>query len=142
MPHPTLLLPRQVSLSLSQQPRPATSNMTKAEFLAAVDATKEHIQSGDVFQLVLSQRFERRTFADPFEIYRWVLGMGAGGRGVRGWGAVGAVHAAAVCGGAVLLHLAWPGTQQASAPGVALAQQQHHHALTSHRACPSAGPCA
>ena len=27
-------------------------------------------QSGDVFQLVLSQRFERRTFADPFEIYR------------------------------------------------------------------------
>ena len=28
------------------------------------------LQSGDVFQLVLSQRFERRTFADPFEIYR------------------------------------------------------------------------
>jgi len=35
-----------------------------------VDKTKEYIQSGDVFQLVLSQRFERRTFADPFEIYR------------------------------------------------------------------------
>ena len=32
--------------------------------------TKEHIKAGDVFQLVLSQRFERRTFADPFEIYR------------------------------------------------------------------------
>jgi len=31
---------------------------------------KEHIQAGDVFQLVLSQRFRRRTFADPFEIYR------------------------------------------------------------------------
>lgn len=27
-------------------------------------------QSGDIFQLVLSQRFERRTFADPFEVYR------------------------------------------------------------------------
>ena len=26
--------------------------------------------AGDVFQLVLSQRFERRTFANPFEIYR------------------------------------------------------------------------
>lgn len=29
-----------------------------------------HIAAGDVFQLVLSQRFERRTFAEPFEIYR------------------------------------------------------------------------
>lgn len=35
-----------------------------------VDKTKEYIQAGDIFQLVLSQRFERRTFADPFEIYR------------------------------------------------------------------------
>lgn len=60
-----------VSLSLSERPNvPQNSNMTKEEFLSAVDATKEHIQAGDVFQLVLSQRFERRTFADPFEIYR------------------------------------------------------------------------
>jgi hypothetical protein len=44
--------------------------MTKEEYLAAVDQTKEHIQAGDVFQLVLSQRFERHTQADPFEIYR------------------------------------------------------------------------
>lgn len=35
-----------------------------------MDETKEHIQAGDIFQLVLSQRFERRTRADPFEIYR------------------------------------------------------------------------
>lgn len=34
------------------------------------------LQAGDIFQLVLSQRFERRTFADPFEIYR---------RGWAGW---------------------------------------------------------
>ena len=40
------------------------------EFLGAVASTKEHIQAGDIFQLVLSQRFERRTFATPFEIYR------------------------------------------------------------------------
>ena len=38
--------------------------------MAAVEETKEHIQAGDIFQLVLSQRFERRTRADPFEIYR------------------------------------------------------------------------
>lgn len=60
-----------VTLSLSSRPSPPErSNMTKEEFLGAVAATKEYIQSGDVFQLVLSQRFERRTFADPFEIYR------------------------------------------------------------------------
>lgn len=40
------------------------------QFMAAVEETKEHIQAGDIFQLVLSQRFERRTRADPFEIYR------------------------------------------------------------------------
>ena len=44
--------------------------MTKEEYLAGVAQTKEHIQAGDVFQLVLSQRFERHTQADPFEIYR------------------------------------------------------------------------
>lgn len=60
-----------VSLSLSERPSvPQVSNMTKEQFLDAVSTTKEHIQAGDVFQLVLSQRFERRTFADPFEIYR------------------------------------------------------------------------
>ena len=45
--------------------------MTKEQYLAAVDQTKEHIQAGDVFQLVLSQRFQRHTLADPFEIYRY-----------------------------------------------------------------------
>ena len=46
--------------------------MTKEEFLAAVAETKEHIQAGDVFQLVLSQRFQRQTHADPFDIYRLI----------------------------------------------------------------------
>ncbi len=46
--------------------------------MAAVDETKEHIQAGDIFQLVLSQRFERRTQADPFEIYRCHLGPQSG----------------------------------------------------------------
>nr|AAA74901.1 anthranilate synthase alpha subunit [Ruta graveolens] len=46
------------------------SNMTCEEYKMAVLAAKEHIQAGDIFQIVLSQRFERRTFADPFEVYR------------------------------------------------------------------------
>ncbi|KAL8242228.1 hypothetical protein R6Q59_012530 [Mikania micrantha] len=46
------------------------SNMTREEYNASVLQAKEHILAGDIFQIVLSQRFERRTFADPFEIYR------------------------------------------------------------------------
>lgn len=60
-----------VNLPLNQRPkRPENSNFTEEGFLDAIQATKEHILSGDVFQLVLSQRFERKTFADPFEVYR------------------------------------------------------------------------
>ncbi|KAH9326144.1 hypothetical protein KI387_006322, partial [Taxus chinensis] len=46
------------------------SNMTEAEYKNAVLKAQEHIAAGDIFQIVLSQRFERRTFADPFEVYR------------------------------------------------------------------------
>ena len=62
----------QVRLSLSQAPvAPTTSNMSQAQFCAAVEEVREHIQAGNVFQLVLSQRFRRSTLAEPFEIYRW-----------------------------------------------------------------------
>ncbi|XP_052203215.1 anthranilate synthase alpha subunit 2, chloroplastic [Diospyros lotus] len=46
------------------------STMTKEAYQEAVLKAKEHILAGDIFQIVLSQRFERRTFADPFEVYR------------------------------------------------------------------------
>lgn len=46
------------------------SNFTQAEFEAAVGKTKEYILAGDVFQLVLSQRFRTDTRARPFDIYR------------------------------------------------------------------------
>ncbi|XXG85835.1 hypothetical protein AAC387_Pa11g0851 [Persea americana] len=46
------------------------SSMTSEAYKDAVLQAKEHILSGDIFQIVLSQRFERRTFADPFEVYR------------------------------------------------------------------------
>ncbi|KAL3834853.1 hypothetical protein ACJIZ3_009589 [Penstemon smallii] len=46
------------------------SNMTSEEYMKVVLQAKEHISAGDIFQIVLSQRFERRTFADPFEVYR------------------------------------------------------------------------
>ncbi|KAL6982467.1 ASTRA complex subunit [Sarracenia purpurea var. burkii] len=44
--------------------------MTSEEYKRTVMQAKEHILAGDIFQIVLSQRFERQTFADPFEVYR------------------------------------------------------------------------
>ncbi|XP_027336500.1 anthranilate synthase alpha subunit 1, chloroplastic-like isoform X2 [Abrus precatorius] len=46
------------------------SSMSCEAYKEAVLQAKEHIKAGDIFQIVLSQRFERRTFADPFEVYR------------------------------------------------------------------------
>jgi anthranilate synthase component 1 len=46
------------------------SNFTRPQFLAAVRKSKEHVRAGDVFQVVISQRFSARTDADPFDIYR------------------------------------------------------------------------
>ena len=47
-----------------------TSNFTRREYLAAVRKSKEYIRAGDIFQVVVSQRFSAKTKADPFEIYR------------------------------------------------------------------------
>lgn len=46
------------------------SNMTRQAFENAVTAAKEHIAAGDIFQVVLSQRFEVTLSAHPFEVYR------------------------------------------------------------------------
>ena len=47
-----------------------TSNFRRPEYLAAVRKAKQYIRAGDIFQVVLSQRFSAKTKADPFEIYR------------------------------------------------------------------------
>lgn len=52
------------------KPTPLRSNVTQAEFEAAVRKAKEYISAGDIFQVVLSQRLFRWTGADPFTIYR------------------------------------------------------------------------
>jgi len=46
------------------------SNFQQAGFERAVERCGEYIAAGDAFQIVLSQRFERQTHADPFEVYR------------------------------------------------------------------------
>ena len=45
-------------------------NFTRAEFEGMVEATKEYIRSGDIFQIVLSQRFSRPFSKTPLDLYR------------------------------------------------------------------------
>ncbi len=46
------------------------SNMTKQQFVSAVNKAKQYILAGDAFQIVASQRFSAKVSAEPFEIYR------------------------------------------------------------------------
>src|SRR2546427_5655534 len=46
------------------------SNFEKKSYLAAVAKAKEYIAAGDIFQVVLSQRFEVDLLTAPVEIYR------------------------------------------------------------------------
>lgn len=47
-----------------------TSNLPSGAYEQAVDAAKEYILAGDIFQVVLSQRFDFQLDADPFDLYR------------------------------------------------------------------------
>lgn len=47
-----------------------TSSMPNGQYQQAVEVAKEHILAGDVFQVVLSQRFDIDLQADPFDVYR------------------------------------------------------------------------
>jgi anthranilate synthase component I len=48
----------------------ASSNTSEAEFLAMVERAKEYIRAGDIFQVVLSQRFEAAFALPAFALYR------------------------------------------------------------------------
>ncbi len=47
-----------------------SANMSQERYEAIVREAKEYIAAGDIFQVVLSQRFSRQTTADSFAIYR------------------------------------------------------------------------
>ncbi|MCP4939758.1 MAG: anthranilate synthase component I, partial [Phycisphaeraceae bacterium] len=65
------LEPGRIDLDLDHPPEPPTdSSMSRPDFEAAVERAREYIRAGDAFQVVLSQRFERTTRADPFDLYR------------------------------------------------------------------------
>lgn len=47
-----------------------SSNLTDEEFLENVETAKKHCFRGDVFQLVLSRRFQQKFRGDEFNVYR------------------------------------------------------------------------
>jgi anthranilate synthase component 1 len=58
------------SVPPSGEPLEVTSNVTREQFEAMVKTAKEYIAAGDIYQVVLSQRFEAAIDADPFTVYR------------------------------------------------------------------------
>lgn len=56
-----------VDFTVEPEPRHRTR---KDDFLAAVEKSKTYIHEGDIFQVVLSQRFEVDTEAEPIDVYR------------------------------------------------------------------------
>ena len=53
-----------------EPPPQVRRTVSAAAFADAVEAAKEHILAGDIFQVVLAQRFDFDLEADPFDLYR------------------------------------------------------------------------
>ncbi len=49
---------------------PMPCNTTRNEHATMIERAKAYIEAGDIFQVVLGHRFERRANADPFDVYR------------------------------------------------------------------------
>lgn len=64
-------LPPEAAIDVAALPEPAiVSNTTEAEFHAMVATAQDYIRAGDIFQVVLSQRFEAPFQLPPFALYR------------------------------------------------------------------------
>ncbi|WP_378146503.1 anthranilate synthase component I [Cnuibacter sp. UC19_7] len=57
----------EVDMTVVSEPERRT---TQEDFLAAVDEAKEYIHDGDIFQVVISQRFDLEVTATPLDVYR------------------------------------------------------------------------
>ena len=56
-------------LDRASLPEP-TRLTTTPDYMATVDAAKQYIVDGDIFQVVPSQRFDQECTADPLDVYR------------------------------------------------------------------------
>lgn len=64
-PSPVFLANLDLQTDLNFEPR-----IDRADFLSAVEQSKHFVRIGDVFQVVLSQRFDVELSATPLEVYR------------------------------------------------------------------------
>lgn len=48
----------------------AVARVTESQFHDAIEASKKYIRDGDVFQVVISQRFDHEITAEPIDVYR------------------------------------------------------------------------
>ncbi len=64
---PTEALLAEVDLSVEPEPVPRTA---PEDYLAAIERSKQYIRDGDVFQVVISQRFDHEVTAHPLDVYR------------------------------------------------------------------------
>ena len=62
--------PKKPSKTPNRASLKVSSNFRRPEYLDVVRKAKQYIRAGDIFQVVLSQRFSVRAKANPFEIYR------------------------------------------------------------------------
>lgn len=56
-----------VDLSIAPTPIP---RVTPEAFATAIEQSKQYIRDGDVFQVVISQRFDHEITAEPIDVYR------------------------------------------------------------------------
>jgi anthranilate synthase component 1 len=57
----------EVDLVTAPSPLP---RVAKADYVAAIERSKQYIRDGDVFQVVISQRFDHEVTAEPLDVYR------------------------------------------------------------------------
>ncbi|MGK0715972.1 anthranilate synthase component I [Leucobacter sp. W1153] len=56
---------------LNREALPDAVRLTaETDYLAGVERSKQYIVDGDIFQVVLSQRFDQQCSADPLDVYR------------------------------------------------------------------------
>lgn len=61
------LLSTEIDIHSFKEPK---SNFSPEDYEKAVERCKDYIKAGDIFQVVLSQRFSMEVDADPFDLYR------------------------------------------------------------------------
>ncbi len=64
--------PLPAAQKINVKPSKVKASHTQGTYEDMVRAAKEHIAAGDIFQVVLSQRFSRETNVQPFDVYRSV----------------------------------------------------------------------